>query len=99
MLKATWKRPKALSPVHSAWRPWVELGLQPTAKGDWEAAKGSSSLAPGVAPADPDALHLYGATLLQTGEPSQALAFLQGAVHQRRNNPAMIGNLAQAYFA
>jgi tetratricopeptide (TPR) repeat protein len=80
-------------------RPTLEAGLDAYRRGDIEAAKTAFQRALAVAPDDPDALNLYGATLLQAGEAEAALEYLQRAAHHRRNNPAIVGNLAHAYFA
>ncbi|MEO8441389.1 MAG: tetratricopeptide repeat protein [Betaproteobacteria bacterium] len=79
-------------------RPALDAGLEAHRRGDLEAAKTAFQRALGMAPDDPDALHLYGATLIQTGEAETALEYLQRAARQRRNDPAIAGNLAQAYF-
>lgn len=80
-------------------RPLLEAGLEAYRRGDLASAKTAFERALTVAPTDPDALNLYGSTLLQTGNAVGALSFLQRAVQQRRNNPALIGNLAQTYFS
>jgi len=77
----------------------LEAGLEAHRRGDLATAKAAFWRALAIAPSDPDALNLYGTTLLQSGEPDSALEFLQRAVNQRRNNPAYLGNLAHAYFA
>ncbi len=79
-------------------RSVLETGLEAHRRGDLEGAKTAFRRVLGMAPDDPDALNLYGATLLQTGEAGAALEYLQRAAQRRRNNPAIVGNLAQAYF-
>ncbi len=79
-------------------RPTLEAGMEAHRRGDLEGAKTAFQRVLGMAPDDPDALNLYGATLLQTGDAETAREYLQRAVQQRRNNPAIVGNLAQAYF-
>jgi tetratricopeptide (TPR) repeat protein len=44
-------------------------------------------------------LNLLGAALLQQGRPADGLGCLERAARQLRNNPGVLGNLAQAYFA
>ena len=80
---------------------WNCCELRPDAiqRGDLESAKKSFERALAMAPDDPDALNLYGATLLQSGQPAAALDFLQRAAQRRRNDPHVLGNLAQTYFA
>jgi tetratricopeptide (TPR) repeat protein len=76
----------------------LDAGLEAHRLGHIETAKGVFLRALAVAPDDPDALNLYGATLLQAGQAAVALEYLQRAAQKRRNNPAVVGNLAQTYF-
>jgi len=76
----------------------LERGVSAFRSGDTKAAKAAFERALAVAPGDPDALNLYGATLLQSGDAPSALEYLQRAVQQKRNDPSVVGNLAQAYF-
>ncbi len=79
-------------------RATLEAGLNAHRQGDFEAARAAFQRALALAPDDPDALNLYGATLLQAGEAESALEYLQRAAHYKRNDPAVVGNLANAYF-
>ncbi len=79
-------------------RACLEAGLQAHNHGNIEVAKDAFSRALAIAPDHPDALNLYGVTLLQLGQPAAALEYLQRAAHFQRNNAAVVGNLAQAYF-
>src|SRR4051812_14443454 len=79
-------------------RPLLEIGLEAHRQGDLEAAKAAFRRALVLAPNDPDALNLYGTTVLQGGDPGHALQYLQRAAQLGRNNPVVIGTLAQAYF-
>src|SRR5215204_4640026 len=80
-------------------RPLLERGLEAHRQGDFQAAKAAFGRALALSPNDPDALNLYGTTVLQDGDPAHALEYLQRAAQLRRNNPAVIGTLAQTYFA
>lgn len=77
----------------------VRAGLEAHERGDVNAAKTAFQRALAIAPADPDALNLYGATLVQAGEAQAGVQYLERAAQLRRNNAAFIGNLAHAYFA
>ena len=79
-------------------RSYIDAGLHAYNHGNIEAAKEAFKRALTIAPDHPDALNLYGVTLLQLGQPAAALEYLQRAAHSQRNNPAVVGNLAQAYF-
>jgi tetratricopeptide (TPR) repeat protein len=79
-------------------RSCIEAGLQAYKQGDMEAAKDAFKRALAIMPDHPDALNLYGVTLLQIGQAAPALGFLQRAAHFQRNNAAVVSNLAQAYF-
>ena len=79
-------------------RACLEAGLLAHRQGDLGAAKEAFQRALAIVPDHPDALNLYGVTLLQLGQPAPALEHLQRAAHFQRNNPAVLGNLAQAYF-
>jgi len=76
----------------------MEAGLRAYNRGDMEAAKNAFHRALAIAPDHPDALNFYGVTLLQLAQPASALDYLQRAAHFQRNNAAVVGNLAQAYF-
>jgi tetratricopeptide (TPR) repeat protein len=80
-------------------RSYLEAGLQAYNHGDLEAAKEAFKHALALAPDHPEALNLYGVTLLQLGQPAPALDYLRRAAHFQRNNAAVVGNLAQAYFS
>lgn len=80
-------------------RPALEAGLEAHRRGNLAAAQTAFERALAIAPDDPDALNLYGGTLLQAGQAESALEYLQRAAHRRRNSPAIVANLAQAYFA
>ncbi|MEO7726654.1 MAG: tetratricopeptide repeat protein [Burkholderiales bacterium] len=79
-------------------RFYLEAGLQAHGQGNLEGAETAFGRAIAIAPNHPDALNLYGVTLLQLGQSSVALAHLHHASRLQRNNPAVLGNLAQAYF-
>ncbi len=76
----------------------LEAGLQAHRQGSLEAAGAAFQRALSLAPDHPDALNLYGVTLLQLGQSASALDHLQRAARLQRNNPAVFGNLAQAFF-
>lgn len=80
-------------------RGHIESGLRAHAQGDLAAAAGAFRLALRIAPEDPIALNLMGATLLQLGQPGEAADCLQRAARKLRDDPGVLGNLAQAYFA
>lgn len=68
-------------------------------QGRLDSAKDAYSQALTVAPDDPDALNLMGTVLLQLGQAVPAVGYLERAAQARRNQPDVLGNLAQAYFA
>ena len=80
-------------------RMHLEAGLQAHNRGDIEVAAAAYRRALAIAPEHPDALHLLGVALLQLGDAAAAMGFLERAAHPQRNNAAVIGNLAQGYFA
>ncbi len=80
-------------------RAYLESGLRAHNSGDIDSAKAAYQKALALAPDNPDALHLLGVALLQLGQPGQAIGCLECAARKLRNNAAVIGNLAQAYFA
>lgn len=86
-------------PFQAQLRSYLESGLRAHNSGDIESAKAEYQKALAVAPDNPDALHLLGVALLQLGQPGQAIGYLQRAARKLRSNPAVAGNLAQAYFA
>lgn len=80
-------------------RSQIESGLQAQARGDFGLALSAYRQALAMAPEFPDALNLMGAALLQLGQPAEAVDCLERAARRLRNNPGVLGNLAQAYFA
>ena len=79
-------------------RAHLDAGLRAHNQGDFESAQTAYGRALVVAPDHPDALHLLGVALLQLGQPEQAIDHLQRAARKLRDNPGVMGNLAQAYF-
>jgi tetratricopeptide (TPR) repeat protein len=78
---------------------YLQSGLREHAQGNVDAARDAYQQALSVAPDHPDALNLLGTALLQLGQPELAVARLERAARARRNDPGVLGNLAQAYFA
>ena len=76
----------------------LDAGLEAHRRGDLETAKNAYLRVLSANPEQPDALHLLGVALLQLGQMPQALELLERAASLQRNNAAVIGNLAQAYF-
>jgi tetratricopeptide (TPR) repeat protein len=79
-------------------RAHLESGMRAHNQGNIESAKAAYQRALAVAPGHPDALHLLGVALLQLGDTGPALDYLQRAARKLRDDPAVIGNLAHAYF-
>ena len=77
----------------------LQSGLSAHNRGEIGRARESYQHALELAPGHPDALHLLGVALLQSGEAARALDCLENAARKQRNNAAVIGDLAQAYFA
>lgn len=84
---------------HDQLRAHLEAGLRAHNQGDIDGATAAYRRALALAPEDADAMHLLGVALLQLGEAGPAMDYLERAAHKQRNNPAMVGNLAQGYFA
>ena len=80
-------------------RAHIEHGLQAHAQGDIESAKDAYQQALIMAPDHAQALNLLGAALLQLGRAEEAVEYLKRAAGRLRDNPGVMGNLAQAYFA
>ena len=80
-------------------RVYIESGLRAHGQGDIDAAMTACRQALEIAPENPDALNLMGAALMVLGQSERALGFFQRAARQRRNDPGVLGNLAQAHFA
>src|SRR5262245_44709832 len=80
-------------------RSCMAIGQREHARGDLRAAITAYRQALDLIPDQPDAQSLYGATLLQLGDAASALMPLESAARARRNDPRIIGTLAQAYFA
>lgn len=76
----------------------LEAGLRAHRGGDLQRAVGAYRDALALAPGDADALNLLGAALLQLGDSHAAVGYLERAAHKQRNNPQVLGNLAQAYL-
>src|SRR5262245_29657281 len=77
----------------------IEAGLREHTQGNLDAAKNAYEQVLASVPGHPDALNLLGTALLQLGQPETAVTHLERAARARRNNPGVLGNLAQAYFA
>ncbi|MFN7088135.1 MAG: tetratricopeptide repeat protein [Burkholderiales bacterium] len=77
----------------------LAAGLRAHRQGDVETAAAAYRRALAIAPDDADALNLMGAACLELGQPGPALDCLRRAARQRRNDPGVLGNLAQAHFA
>ncbi len=68
-------------------------------RGDWSGAMTHARSALALAPTHAGAHNLLGYALLQAGKADEAVAEFEAATRTLRNDPAMIGNLAQAYAA
>ncbi len=79
-------------------RAQIESGLREHNRGNIASAIESYQGALAIAPDDPNATQLMGVALLQLERPEEALGYLERAARRLRSNPAVIGNLAQAYF-
>jgi tetratricopeptide (TPR) repeat protein len=77
----------------------LQAGLDAHRRGDLAAAQAAYREVLASSPGQPDALHLSGLALLQTGEPAQALPLLQQAARSLREHAGAHGHLGQAYFA
>ena len=77
----------------------LESGMRAQNQGNLPSAIAAFQRALAIAPDDPDALYLLGVTLLQTGDAARAVGHLERAARKLRNQPAITGCLAQAYFA
>ena len=76
----------------------LEAGLRAHREGDLQKAASAYRDALALAPEDADALNLLGAALLQLGDSNEAVSYLERAAHKQRNNPQVLGNLAQGYL-
>ena len=88
-----------MSALDDRFRSCLALGQREQARGNLQAAVTAYKQALDVMPEHPDANGLYGSALLQLGDASSALIHLQTAAKARRNDPWIIGTLAQAYFS
>ncbi|MCW5605319.1 MAG: tetratricopeptide repeat protein [Burkholderiales bacterium] len=79
-------------------QPILETGLDAHNRGDLETAMTAYRNVLAVSPDHPAALHLLGTALLQNEQPEQAVSYLERAARRQRDNPGVVGNLAQAYF-
>lgn len=77
----------------------LQDGAEAFQQGDWNAALEYGHRAVRADPTHPGAYGLLGLSLLQLGQVAEAVAALEQAASRNRNNPAMLGNLAQAYAA
>jgi len=80
-------------------RNHLECGLRAQARDDLDEAASAYRQALRIAPGHPDALNLMGTVLLRLGRAGEAVDCLQRAARGMRENPGVLGNLAQAYFA
>ena len=80
-------------------RAHLESGIRAHNEGNIESAKVAYLCALALTPDHPDALHLLGVALLQLGETTSAVDYLERAARKLRDSPAVAGNLAQAYFS
>ena len=79
-------------------RAYLEAGLRAHNSGDIGPAKAAYEKALALEPDSADALHLLGVAELQLGQIGPAVDYLRRAARKLRNNSAVAGNLAQAYF-
>lgn len=77
----------------------LQAGTAALQRGDWAAAQSHGRTAVALAPAHPGGHSVLGLALLQLGEVGPAIAELEQAAQRDRNNPGLLGNLAQAYAA
>lgn len=77
----------------------LQAGAAAFHQGDWNAALEFGRRAVRAAPAHPGAHTLLGLALLQLGQVTEAVTALEQAAGRDKNNPSMLGNLAQAYVA
>lgn len=80
-------------------RAHLETGLRAHRAGDLDAALGAYAAALAEDPGNPDASHLLGVVLAETGRPEEALPHLERAAKGYRQQPEVVANLAQAYLA
>lgn len=80
-------------------RAYLDSGLRAHRQGDLTTASEAYRQALAIVPDDGNALNLFGTALLQLGKPDQAVDYLKRAARKQRDNPGVLGNLAQAYFS
>ena len=85
--------------VQQQFRHHIDSGLQAVTRGDIAAGERAFRLALQLAPEDPHALKFLGTALLQQEQAGEAADCLQRASRKLRDDPALWGNLAQAFFA
>src|SRR5262245_10294837 len=93
------RRITSMAAVDDRFRSCIANGQREHARGDLQAAVAAYRQALALMPDHPDAHGLYGSALLQLGDAAAALAHLETAARARRNDPGIIGALAQAYFS
>lgn len=80
-------------------RQWLDSGLVAHRQGDVGRAIQAYRSALTLAPEDGDALNLLGTGLLELGDSSAAVIYLERAARKQRTNVGVLANLAQAYFS
>ena len=80
-------------------RSLLDTGVHAQNHGNLPSAIAAFRRALALAPDNADALYLLGVMLLQSGAAGDAVAQLERAARKLRDQPAIIGCLAQAYFA
>ena len=85
--------------VQQQFRHHIDSGLQAVTRGDIAAGERAFRLALQLAPEDPHALKFLGTALLQQEQIEEAADCLQRASRKLRDDSALWGNLAQAFFA
>lgn len=77
----------------------LQAGRAAFERGDWGEAVAHARSAVALAPAHAGARNLLGLALLQAGQAETAVGELEAAAGLLRRDPALLGNLAQAYAA
>lgn len=78
-------------------RQALQKGEAALSQGDWTTALADGRAAVLLTPTHAGARSLLGLALLQAGHVPEALSELEQAARLAKNNPAILGNLAQAY--
>lgn len=84
---------------HPLFEQNLHLGMTALQQERWQDALEQGKLAVEQAPTHPDARHLLGLALLQTGDATAAITELEQALLQQRRDPQLLSHLAQAHAA